>query len=304
MRFEFVLEVVAQGVGQQVHQQNDDDEHKGRTVGNGYLFFHVSAAGGQHVQVIGQGHTLVEHALRQLGQEVGGAGEEDGGRFARHAPQRQNEARNDVGHGHGQNHAAYGLQLGGTQRQTAFAETVGNGFECLFRGADYQGEGQQAECERSGQNAVAKTEKVDEERHAEQSEHDGGNAGQVVGHHADKAYQAAAAGIFVHVDAAHDAQRKGKYCAACHQVKRAYDGRPDAAAFHAVSGWGGDEVPVEHAGSFNDDKRQDDDQDAYDNGAQQAEQAEGYALSQYFSGVVAGLKSFFAIHDGVEVYDD
>ena len=86
VRLDFLLKMLAQGICQQIYEKNDNNQYQGRAVGDGKLCIQVCAAGGYDVQVIRQGHALVEDAAGKLGQEVSGAGEEDRRRLARRVP--------------------------------------------------------------------------------------------------------------------------------------------------------------------------------------------------------------------------
>ena len=275
--------MLAQGICQQIYEKNDNNQYQSRAVGDGKLCIQVCAAGGYDVQVIGQGHALVEDAAGKLGQEVGGAGEEDGRRLARHTAQGQNQTCDDIGHTHGQDDVPDGLELRGTQRTAALAHAVGDGLQRLLGRADDKGQGQQAQRERTGQDTVTETQVVDKQGHAKQAEHDGRNAAQVVGHHPDEADNPALRGILVHIDTAHHAHRESEQGAAYHQPERADDGGPDAAGGHAVLGGRGQEVPVDDTDALDDDESQDGEKYHHHSQTQQTEQAECDFLRKTFS---------------------
>ena len=224
--------------------------------------------------MVGKRHALVEKALGELGQEVGRAGEEDGRRLARYAAEGENEACYDARHGHGEDYVPDGLRFRCPQGQGALAVGVGDVLQGLLRGADDDGQGQQSQRERAGEDAVAEAQIIDEEGHSEQTEDDGGDARQVVRHHAYEAHEFALAGVFVHVDAAHDAYGEGEAGAARHEAEGAHDGGQDAAGGHAVRGRKGEEVPAEHAETLDDDEAQYAQERQGHGPAQQAEEEE------------------------------
>ena len=250
VRLNLLLEILAQGIGQQIYEKDYYNQNQRRAISNGQLRVEVGATRGNDIQMVGQSHALVEDTAGELRQEIGGAGEENGRRLARHAPQGQDKPGNDVGHTHGQNDMPDGLELCRPQGPAALAHTVRNGLQRLFRSTDDQRQAEQPQSERAGQDAVAKTQVIDKQGHAEQTENDGGDAAQVVGHHADEAHNPPLRCIFIHVDTAHHAHGEGEKRTAHHQIERADNGRPDAARGHAVRRGCKNEVPTDNSHTF------------------------------------------------------
>lgn len=279
----FFAEVAPEERGEQVHGQHDDDKHQRRAVGHGAGGFEVGAARGYHVKVVGERHHLVVDARRQLGQEVGRRREEYRRRFARHTSDGEDEARRDVGEGRRQHHAPYRLKFGGSEGEAARAVRIGDGLECLLRGADDQRKREQAEGERTGDNRVSEAEGIDEECHAEETEDDGGDAAEVVGHDADEADDFSVAGVFGGVDGRHYPERECHHHAARDETEGAHYRGEDAAARHAVGRCRGEELPVDDAGSVPDDETEYPEEYPHDDEPQDTEYPESYPLVGSFA---------------------
>ena len=171
-----------------------------------------------------------------------------------------------------------GLELGGSQRAASFAHAVGDGFQCFFRGADNQRQTQQAQCQRTCQDAVSKIHIVDEQCHAEQTEHDGRDAAQIIRHHPYEAYYPAFRHILIHINAAHHSHRKSKQGTTRHQTERTYNGRKDSAGSHTVGRSCSEELPIDDSYTFIYNETEDCKKNPHHTQAQQTEQAECHVL--------------------------
>ncbi|MBI5039896.1 MAG: PAS domain S-box protein, partial [Gammaproteobacteria bacterium] len=86
------LQPGAQHDGRQVHAQHQGDEHQRRAVLDGPGLLDLRAGGGQHVDVVGQGHDIGEDGVRHLGRVEHRGGEHDGRRLSGRTAQGQNVA--------------------------------------------------------------------------------------------------------------------------------------------------------------------------------------------------------------------
>ena len=221
--------------------------------------------------------------MRQLRQEVSGTRKQDGRRFTRYTSQSQNQSGNDVGHPHRQNHMPDGLQLGRAQSQTPFTEAVGNRLQGFFGGAYHQRYTKQSQRQRTGQDAVAEPHVFHKQCHTKQTEHNGRNTAQVIGHHPDKADQLAFRRILVHINATHHSHRKSEQRTARHQIKSTYNGRPYTATRHAVTGRRGQKLPADYSYTFIYNKTENGEQNEDNAITQQFENAECQPLRTSFT---------------------
>ena len=133
-------------------------------------------------------------------------------------------------------------------------ERVVDTFQSLFRRADNQGKRHQCQRKRTGYDRISPTQCIDEQRHTEQTEYDWRDSAQVICHDTDEADHFAVCRIFIHVDAAHDPDRETDDTASDDQVEGSDDRREDSSFRHSLFRCFRQEVPADHAASFDDDE--------------------------------------------------
>ena len=154
----------------------------------------------------------------------GAGGEDERGGLADDAADAEDDARQDARHGGGEHDAEHGAQAAGAEAERALAEGIRHAHERLLSGAHDERQDHDGERHGAGDERVAPVQPGDKEQHAEQAVHDGGDAGERFGRHADDADELVAAlCVLVEVDGREQAERDGEQ-----QRERGHlDGRDD-----------------------------------------------------------------------------
>ena len=220
---------------------------------------------------------MVQNAVWQLRQEVSGTRKQDGRRFTRYTSQSQNQSGNDVGHPHkAESHARWFAAWSRPKARLPSRKLSGNRLQGFFGGAYHQRYTKAIPTSKEpARDAVAEPHVFHKQCHTKQTEHNGRNTAQVIGHHPDKSGPALPfRRILVHINATHHSHRKSEQRTARHQIKSTYNGRPYTATRHAVTGRRGQKLPADYSYTFIYNKTENGEQNGDNAITQQFENAE------------------------------
>ena len=140
----------------------------------------------------------------------GTGGVQQRGGLAHDAPGGENDAGQDARHGRGQHDGEDGAQLARAQTEAALPVGIRHCHKGLLGGAHDEGQHHDGQRAPAGQQRQPPSQPGDKEQHAEQAEHDGGDALQGLGGDAHHPHQFGAAGGVLHQpDGGEHAQRRG-----------------------------------------------------------------------------------------------
>ncbi len=91
VRFYSFLKILSQSISQQIHQQDNHNQDQCRAISQRQLCLHIRSTGGNHIQMIRQGHTLIQNTGRKLRQEVCGTSKQNRRRLSRNTSQGENQ---------------------------------------------------------------------------------------------------------------------------------------------------------------------------------------------------------------------
>ena len=213
----------------------------------------ICSARGYDIQVVRQCHALVEDTSRQLGKEIGRHGEQD---RAVSPDTRPTDKIRPV--------MIFGKAIGSTTRRMVCNFVAPNAkLPCrnessmlfrassvvrIIRGSDINASvNEPAMIESPQPNALTNSDIPNKPNTTD-------GPAQVVCHDTDETDQFAVCRIFVHVDAAHDPDRETDDTASGDQVESPDNRREDSTFRHALFRCFRQEIPADHAASFNDDE--------------------------------------------------
>ena len=169
--------------------------------------------------------------------------EQQRGRLAEDAADRQDAAGDDAVHAAGQHHGADDTPLARTEAERALAVALRHGFEALLRGAHDGRQVHDDERERAGQQRCFHVQKLAEKQHAYKAVDNGRDAGERLGRVLDGADEPAVRGVLGQVDGCAHAERQDDQQRGDHNIERVENVRQDADAVRQVARRGGQQRP-------------------------------------------------------------